>query len=179
MARQLAVFLWFVSSLSWASQSEPISMLSQEDLQNSDSVVHWLEKNGATTDQTEAKAFYSEGLKSKESQRWSPAAKMFGESALRYPSPQTISEYTYVMMKMLGQVRNREKAPLDARLRDMASAISLYESAIAANSLTQSLSGQDQKRITDYIICLKEFVATSRPSNDCPPAYYFSNNGNQ
>ena len=180
MQKLLAVFLWFASALAVASASPPeerAQLLSEDEVRNPQFVAEWLGARGTKVDQTDAKWFFSFGLKEKASRNWSAASKAFGESARRYPGPQALLEYADADLKMLGQVRAREGFPPGLLSEDMAHALGFYESSLAANGVTKTLSSREAKRLEQNVSCLKDYLRSSRPQRDCQPLTYFSRGG--
>lgn len=180
MQKLLAVFLCFASALAIAGASspkEPAQLLSEQEARNPQFVVQWLGSTGPKTDQTDAKWFFSFGLKAKASRNWSAASKAFGESMRRYPGPQALLEYADADLKMLGQVRAREGFPSRLVRGDMEHALGFYESSLAANGVTRTLSPQEAKRLEQNVSCLKSYLLSSRPQRDCQPLIYFSRSG--
>jgi hypothetical protein len=153
---------------------EPPQLLKEQDVKDPEFVVQWLSSAESKTDQKDAKWFFSIGLKEKKSKNWPAASKAFGESMRRYPSPQALFEYADSDLKMLGQVRAREGFPPGLVREDMVHALRLYETSLAANKVTNTLSAQEAKRIEQHASCLKNYLESSAPQSDCQPLKYFS-----
>jgi hypothetical protein len=180
MQKLLAVFLWFVSAFALATaplQKEPQQLLQEQQVRDARFVVEWLNSMGPKTNQKEAKWFFSFGLKEKEAKNWSAASKAFGESMIRYPSPQALLEYADADLRMLGPIRAREGFPSELVRGDMEHALGFYEAAVAANGVTRTLSSRDAKRLEQNVSCLKGFLQSHQQQNGCPPARYFSFSG--
>lgn len=180
MQRLLVVFLWFASAFASAASllpKEPQQLLKEQQARDPQFVVQWLNGMGLKTDQKDAKWFFSVGVKEKEAKNWSAASKAFGESMIRYPSPQALLEYADADLKMLGQVRAREGFPSKLVRGDMEHALGFYEAAVAANGVTKNLSPQDAKRLEQSVSCLRSHLQSSQPQNDCQPMTYFSSSG--
>ena len=177
MHSMLAACLWFASAL--ASAMSPPSkdspwLLSEQEVRNPAFVTQWLTGLGAGADRKEADWFYSLGMKKKQANNWSAAAKAFGESMRRYPGPRTLYEYAHAELKMLGKVRARQGFPRAAVRQDMEHALGFYEASLAANSVTSTLSLEEARRVEAYAACLRHHLQASRPPVACPPATYFS-----
>jgi hypothetical protein len=180
MRRLLALCLWFASAFASAASlapKEPLQLLKEQQARDPQFVVQWLNSVGAKTDQKDAKWFFSVGLKEKAARNWSAASKAFGESMIRYPSPQALLEYAEADLRMLGQVRAREGFPSQLVRGDMEHALGFYEAAVAANGVTKTLSPQDAKRLEHNASCLRRHLQSPQPQTDCEPATYFSSGG--
>ena len=177
MKKLLAAFLLFASALAVAASPPPDrlpKLLDEKEVKNPEFVSKWLAGYGSNVNQKEADWFYSLGVKQKESNNWSAAAKAFGESMRRYPRPHAISDYADAELKMMGEIRAREGFPPSKASEDMEHAIWLYKSSLAANSVTRTLSQAEARRIEEFVSCLAEYLKTSQPSGNCPPSMYFS-----
>lgn len=170
--------MWLASS--WAiafttSPSIPSQFINDKDLKNHEFIANWLTNVGPSkTDREDADRFFSLGLKAKQAKNWSGAAKMFGESMMRYPSPHALYESADSELRMLRQVRAREGFPPERVRKDMNNALDLYESSLAANGVTKTLSAQEIERIEQYVFCLKSYLQSPQPQTDCQPTVYFS-----
>ena len=178
MEKLLAVSLSFASALAFAAPATPEpapQLLRDEELLNPEFVVQWLNDVGPKTDQEDARRFFSSGLKAKESENWSAAGKMFGESMIRYPSPHALFEYVDADIKMLAYVRAREGFPAWRIRDDMEYFLGFYEASLAANGVTKTLPASEVERIGQHIACIKEYLASPRQQADCQPVtIYFS-----
>ena len=144
-------------------------VLNQDDLYKPEVVSAWLKKNGAKADKARAKLFYDEGVKAKKRKNWGLAGKGFGDSALRYPTPQAINETAEVELRMLGEIRDRNKDRKVHLKSDLASAESLYRSALAADSVLNTLSVEDKQRTRQNAECVSAYVKTGTAQSACAP----------
>lgn len=180
MQKLLALSLWFASAFASAASllpKESPPLIKEQQARDPQFVVQWLSSMGPKTDQKDAKWFFSAGVKEKEAKNWSAASKAFGESMIRYPSPQALLEYADADLKMLGQVRARDGFPSKFVRGDMEHALGFYEAAVAANGVTKTLSIQDTKRLEQNVACLRTYLQSSQPQSDCQPTTYFSGSG--
>ena len=178
MEKLLAVSLSLASALAFAAPATPEPaprLLEDEEVRNPGFVVQWLTETGPKADQEAARRFFSYGLEAKESKNWSAAGKMFAESMIRYPGPRALFEYADAKLRMLAYVRAREGFPAWRIRRDMERTLKLYETSLAANGVTKTLSAPEVERIGQHIACIKDYLASSRQQGDCQPVtIYFS-----
>jgi hypothetical protein len=178
MKKRLVLFLWFASASAIATSIAPWAppqFIKEQELKNPDFIVNWLTNVGPTkADEEDAKNFFSLGLKAQKSENWSGASKIFAESMIRYPDSRTLFEYTYSHLRMLGEMRARKRFSVLGIRGDMEYALRFYETSLAANGVTKTLSPQEIQDIEQYISCLKTYLRTSRPQTGCPPTVYFA-----
>jgi hypothetical protein len=62
--------------------------LTLEQAGNAEFVAMWLREKGAMANRKDAELFFEWGMQDKRRKYWSGAARAFGESMIRYPSPQ-------------------------------------------------------------------------------------------
>lgn len=179
MVKQSIHSMWLISlfllTISTSSLAKPFEgILKQRDLANPDYIVAWLRENSPQKEQiNDAKIFFKYGLKAT-----NPASTMksFGESAIRYPSPQTIIEYTNAELKMLGRdgfLHNK----IDINMADdMKRANLQYQSALAADGVLHSLSKKEKIVLQNNINCLTEYLNSGVQEKDCLPIKYFLDN---
>jgi hypothetical protein len=166
----LAGFVWLLSGMFCNAASQDFKYISQTQLSDAEFVANWLKVNKSGLDLKGATAAFELGQKYKRNKQWSAAAKGFGESAIRYPSPQTLTQYAEVKSLSLGAVRAREKVVDQYRLSDMTSLLRLYQSAVAANSVLASLSVKEKNQLQANVDCLGAFVAApDKPHKHCAP----------
>lgn len=150
MPKQLVRSLWFASALllpcACAFGDDP-PVLGQSDLKKPAAVSQWLKENGAIADKARAKAMFGAGVKAKEQKRFGPAAKAFGESAIYYPTPEAIREFADAELLTLGGIRERNKDRKWQKKSYLSSALSLYQSALAADSVLRTLSAEEKRRV--------------------------------
>ena len=169
MAKLLVRFLCLLSALFYSfAFSQETLRLGNDDLGKPEVVSAWLQKNGARADQKRAKEFFDGGVKAKKQQRWGPAGKSFGASALYYPTPQVLNEYANVKLHMLGEIRIRNKE--DKRQSDLHFAVSIYRSVLAANTILKTMNTEEESHIRHNIACVIAYLdSSSKLTSDCPP----------
>lgn len=143
--------------------------LEQGDEKNPALVADWLKANGATADKARAELFFKDGMKDKKRGAWGPAAKGFGASLLFYPSPHALSEYAYVRLRGLGETRAREKTFSQYKQSDLASVEPIYRSALAADSVLNTLSPSEKEQTRQNADCLAAFVQSAKMQANCRP----------
>jgi hypothetical protein len=174
MGKQWVQFMLFVSLLvlPLSSASERIShekLLTDKELEYPEFVVNWLKTEGANADMAMVGKSFQYGLKAKQQGRWGPAGKAFGESMIRYPSPQAIAEYINAELHDLGAVRAREKTVNRFKRKDMIHARKYYRSALAANTVTNTLSSEEKTQLQGNIQCLDYFIRFGKVQPTCRP----------
>ena len=166
----LAGLLWLLSGLFCSAASKDFNYVSQAQLGDAEFVAGWLKTNKSSLDLKGATTAFKLGQKYKKNRQWSSAAKSFGESAIRYPSPQTLMQYAEVKSLSLSAVRAREKVIAQYRVSDLTSTLRLYQSAVAANSVLASLSVAEKTKLQANVDCLSAFVAApDKPAENCAP----------
>lgn len=168
----ISLFLLIISNSSLANMFE--GLLKQKDLANPNYIVTWLKENSPQIEQiNDAKIFFEYGLKATNP---ASAMKSFGESAIRYPSPQAIIEYTNAELKMLGRdgfLHNK----IDINMaNDMKRANLQYQSALAADGVLNTLSEKEKTTLQNNINCLNEYLESGVQEKDCLPIKYFLDN---
>lgn len=178
MKKQLATWLLFASPLSFhfcnAQENSQNHILAIQEANNPEFVASWLKSN-KHIDQTTAKRLFAQGVKEKQRKAWSSASKYFGESMIRYPRPETLSEYIDSNLQMLVQVRKREGSIHEKLASDMTYALSFYRSALSADAVLRSLSETERTRIQGHVDCLQAYAASGRPDMDCQPLHWYYN----
>ena len=131
----LAGLLWLLSGLFCSAASQDFNYVSPAQLGDAEFVASWLKTNKSSLDLKGATSAFKLGQKYTKNRLWPSAAKSFGESAIRYSSPQTLMQCAEVKSLSLGAVRAREKVIAQYKLADLTFTLRLYQSAVAANSL--------------------------------------------
>lgn len=164
----LAASLAVMGGLAQAQPAPP--MLSEDDARDPAAVVRWLQTH-QVKDRQEVQWFFMQGMRERQRGNLSAAVKAFGESMVRYPSPQALSEYADTQLRMLSQVRSREGNLQDRMQADMALTLDFYRSALAANSVLGTLTEAQKNRLQGQADCVAAFVATGQvdSARDCPP----------
>ncbi|MCW7536989.1 hypothetical protein OOT46_03860 [Aquabacterium sp. A7-Y] len=176
MARQLALLLWFASVLPLAHASESSatgpSELSQKDLGNPKAVETWLKENGAKAhkaDKKNSQRAYEYGQLKKQRKEWGAAAKAFGESALFYPTPKALNEYADNWLRMLGEIRQREKTYGERWQADLSEAEATYRTALAADSVLKLMTDKERQQTRKNAECLADYIKSQVKQGDCLP----------
>lgn len=149
-----------------AIQPQP---LKQGDEGNPALIAAWLKTNAVTADKTRAEQFFKFGLKEKKRGAWGPAGKGFGASLLFYPSPHALSEYAYVRLRGLGEIRAREKTFSQYKQSDLASVEPIYRSVLAADSVLNTLNATEKEQTRQNADCLAAFVQSAKMQANCRP----------
>ena len=180
MGKQSVRSLWLIKgafvALMGCANAGPVptaEVLTQENLSEPDTVSEWLRKNPGGLEKKEAAFSYGEGLKYKSKKDWSAAAKSFGESAIRYPSPQVLTEYVTASLRMLGEIRARRGDTTLGVDRDMDYALLQYRSVMAADSVLDTLSEREKMQVEANIACLSDYLRTRQIPAECQPFEYY------
>lgn len=172
MARRWALSLWFASALALsgcdARQPQETRLLTEQEARDAQFVAQWLQKNG-TEDRKEAQQFFQQALLEKQRQNWSAAAKAFGESMIRYPSPQALAGYADADLQMLASVRARDRNAQEHAKADTAHALEFYRAALSADAVLKTLPVQEKDRILRNADCLAAYAASGTSVADCQP----------
>ena len=173
MARLLALSLWFASvfALPGCNAQESAQAgkyLTESEAGNAEFVSRWLAKHRAA-DQKDAQQFMQQALREKQRSNWSAATKAFGESMIRYPSPQALAGYAEAELRMLGAVRARDKNVNEHMAADMKHALAFYESALSANAVLRTLPAQESEQLQKSVDCLKAYLASASKQAGCVP----------
>lgn len=170
-SRWFGSLLAFVSALAFASGTLPVR-LEQDDLYRPAVISAWLKANGATADKALAEEFFEAGVKAKKRGAkgdWGPAVKSFCASALYYPAPKTLIECAEVQLQSLGASRRREKTVAQFKRSDMTSIEAIYRSALAADTVLNTLSPAEKKGIRQNADCLSAFNISGKVAVNCQP----------
>jgi len=143
--------------------------LNQRQLSEPDVVAQWLRDNPEGVDKKGAAFSFNEGLKYKSKKYWSAAAKSFGESAIRNPTPQVLTEYVAANLRMLGEIRARNGNTSLGVERDMDYALMQYQTVMAAHNVLGALSAHDKTRVEADIACLTDYARTRLAPAGCQP----------
>ncbi|WMD22369.1 hypothetical protein RAS12_08320 [Achromobacter seleniivolatilans] len=169
--------LWLSAFLVWAgpvySDSLSGEFLTQKQLTKPEVITKWLQDNPEGVDKKGAAFSFDEGLKYKRRKYWSAAAKSFGESAIRYPSPQVLTEYAMANLYMLGEIRTQKGNTQLGVEADINYAIMQYRSVMAADKTLNALSEAEKIQIKENIECLTDYLKTRRASRECQPLKYY------
>ncbi|SEI56396.1 hypothetical protein [Achromobacter sp. NFACC18-2] len=175
MENRSARLLWLISgalvALIGCAEAEPVppAVLTQRQLSDPQAVSQWLRENPGGVDAKGAAFAYDEGQKYKSRNDWSAAAKSFGESAIRYPTPQVLTEYVTAILRMLGEIRARKGATSLGIEGDMNFALLQYQSVMAADDVLDSLTEHEKKLVQANIACLGNFLKSRQVAGDCQP----------
>lgn len=151
------------------AESPTRQQLTQKQLSEPDVVAQWLRDNPEGVDKKGATFSFNEGLKYKSKKYWSAAAKSFGESAIRNPTPQVLTEYVAATLRMLGEIRTRNGTTSLGVERDMDHALSQYRSVLAADNVLGTLSIRDKRQVEADIACLTDYARTRLAPAGCKP----------
>ncbi len=180
MERRLVLLLWFVSFL-WSgcalaeNKSTAAPFLTEEEVANPQFVTDWLKKNGQTTHRKDADWFFDVGLRDKQNKNWSAATKAFGESMIRYPSPQALAEYAEAELRMLGEIRARQKNFDANKLSDLSHALNFFKSALAADSVLNAMPKEDNERVRSNVECLDAYIRSGKAQGPCAALEAYGN----
>lgn len=173
MGKRLVLLLWFASILwsgcAMAQEKTAVpNYLTEEEAGTPQFVSTWLKEKGATADRKEADWYFELGVREKQKKNWSAATKAFGESMIRYPSPQALAEYAVAELRMMGEVRSRQKSIDSNKLSDLAHALGYYKSALSADSVLNTLPKDDNEQIRLNVECLDAYVQSGKVQGNCP-----------
>jgi hypothetical protein len=164
---KLAIALGLLSAFAASAQEPPL--LTQEQLLGDPAAVAaWLRENASKADRKTAAVFARLGSKDKARGYWSAASKAYGESAIHYPDPAILLEYTRVRTLDLASVRAHNKRP-DLIASDAESFLKLYQVVRAAQGELASLSTKQVAKVEQAIQCLSAPSAASQVPTDCEP----------
>lgn len=164
--------LWLSSVfilLSASVQGDSISPLGQEDLVDPSKISAWLLANKTDGKKADAEFFYKEGLRAKKVGAWGAAGKGFGASAQIFPAPKTLIEYANARLNNMSDIHARAKNVEKQGHTDMRYIESLYRSAVAADTILNTLSKKEKKEVRKNVDCLAVFVQTGKFVRECPP----------
>lgn len=166
-SRKLVLGLGLLGS--FAAHAQPPRLLTQEELLGDPpAVATWLRENAPRADMKTAATFAKLGAKYKARGDWSAASKAYGESAIHYPDPVVVLEYTRARTLELAGVRAFNQRP-DLIASDAASFLKLYQVVHAAQGQLGSLHTDQVAKVEQAIQCLSAPGAASRAPTDCEP----------
>lgn len=173
MARLLALSLWFASvfvlpGCNAQESTKATKLLTESEAGNAEFVSRWLTQHRAAN-QKEAQRFLQQGEREKQRGNWSGATKAFGESMIRYPSPQALAGYAEAELRMLGAVRARDKNMNEHVAVDVKHALAFYEAALSANTVLGTLPAQEVEQLRKNVDCLKANLAAANKQPGCAP----------
>ncbi len=163
----LNCILWFECASAQDKSAAP-GFLTVEQAGNPQFVVDWLKQRGTAVDWTEAGRFFEVGMGEKQKRNWSAATKGFGESMIRYPSPQALAEYAEAELRMLGETRSRDKSYEQNKLPDLANALNYIRSALAADAVLGTMPKADRDKAQLNANCLPAYIQSGRSQGICP-----------
>ena len=154
----------------FASGNVPLSKsLEQDDLTKPAVIAAWLKTHSATAKRDEAALLFKNASKDKNRGAWGPAVKGFGMSALRYPAPATLVEYADASLASARIARERDQPDLRSDMKNMAYIESIYRSALAADSVLDTLSRVEKLQTRQNADCLAFFVQSGTIPSRCTP----------
>ncbi len=169
MAIRSVVWLCAGSLFACAAAFAASPMLSQAQLHEPAAVAGWLKEYGHGADREGAARAHAEGVRDVQRRDYGAAVKGFGESALRYPSPQAILAYTDAQLRFLGGLRahNKNRAKhLDSDLRLFES---LYRSALASNAVLSTLDAHERRAVQVHADCIVAYRRAKSGAARCAP----------
>ena len=168
MVKLLVRFLCILNILFCGFVSgQDIPKLDSGDLSEPELISFWVQENGEKVDKKRANEFFDDGVKEKKQQRWGPAVKSFGSSALHYPTPEVLNEYADVSLRSLGQLRAWKKE--DKRQSDLSYIVSLYRSVLAANTVLKTMNLKEEVHVRHNIACITAYMDSAKLISDCTP----------
>ena len=179
MRMRSARLLWLVHGMLVALMARahadpmPARVLTQMQLSKPEIVSAWLRLHPAGVEEREAALSYQAGLEQKGRKDWSGAAKSFGESAIRHPSPQVLAEYVTANLHMLGEIRTRNGATSLGLDGDMDFALRHYLSVMAADEVLGTLSEREKGQVKANIACLADYLKSRQAPGVCLPFEYY------
>jgi hypothetical protein len=173
MRSVLAFFLWFAGTLwigcAWAQDNYAASgFLTVAQTGDPQFVVDWLKRNGTVVDRTEADRYFEVGNRENQKKNWSATTKAFGESMIRYPSPQALVAYAEAELRMLGEIRSRDRSFDQNKLPDLSEALHYTRSAMAADGVLGAMSKAEQSKAQLNADCLAAYIQSGKIQGICP-----------
>jgi hypothetical protein len=179
MQKRLARSLWCASSLILLSGllgagTPAQGEWNQRALSQPEAVSAWLQANTQTADRRMAQLSFEMGMKAQKQGRWSPAVKAFAESALDFPTPAALVGYADNQLRSLSSVRARNKDTSKAK-DDLASALALYRSALAADAQLKQLAAPALAELKADEACLDAHLkADGKQAAACRPVQIYA-----
>lgn len=173
MEKRWVLLLWCVSVLwfGYASAQEKMAapgFLTVEQAGDPQFVAEWLKQNGTAVDRTEADRIFEVGMREKQKKNWSAAMKAFGESMIRFPSPQALAQYAEAELRMLGEIRLRDKSYDQNKLPDLAHALNYTRSALSADAVLETMPKADRDKAQLNADCLAAYIQSGKSQGICP-----------
>lgn len=168
MATPLAASLSF-SSVLLIAQAAAGAPLTQQEISQPDAVVAWLRQNEGVADKAFAQQAFDEGLQTKKRKDWGASIKAFGDSSAHYPTPRALIEYAEAYLRMLGQLKPRNKPSPEEQRRQLATGEATYRAALAADTVLKQLTDQERKQTQQNADCLAEYLKSSVKPRHCLP----------
>ena len=163
------------ASLGAAIQLDPLKDSDQADPAL---LIAWLKTYGATADKAGAAVLFKRGLKEKKKGAWHRAVTNFCEGALYYPTPQALSECANAHLQSSGdyyrgitlaQSEREERERIEAIRAGMKYPESIYRSALAVDTVLNTLSAAEKKQTRQNADCLSVFVKSGKVQINCQP----------
>ena len=136
-------------------------------------VTRWLRERGPGANRKDAELFFEWGVQDRRRRHWSGAVKDFGESMIRYPGPEVLIAYANAELRLLGDIRAKDKNIALHGPADMKRALSFYEAALAADGILNSLPADEKELVQKNVESMKVYLRTGKQQPDCPPLQYF------
>ena len=169
MAIRSVVLLCASSLLAGAAARAAPPMLSQGQLHEPAAVAGWLKEYGHGADRDGAALAHAEGVKDVQRRDFGAAVKGFGESALRYPSPQAILAYTDAQLRFLGGLRAHNKNRAKHQDSDLRLFESLYRSALASNAVLATMNASERRGVQGHADCIAAYRRAKAGAARCAP----------
>jgi hypothetical protein len=173
MEKRRVLLLWCVSVL-WfgcaSAQEKTVAPtnLTVEQAGDPRSVADWLKQNGTAVDRAEADRFFEVGMHENQKKNWSAATKAFGESMIRYPSPQALVAYAEAELRMLGEIRSRDRSFDQNKLPDLSQALHYTRSAMAADAVLGTMPKAERRNAQLNADCLAAYIQSGQHQSICP-----------
>lgn len=171
MARPSALLLSFASLLAVGSPAaRAVSPLLTDDaLRQPERVSQWLRQHPQPVPPRDIQHWLEMGKKASAKRNWSAATKAYGEAAIRFPGGRTLSAYADAELRMMGQIRARNKAGTLHMAEDLTQAMRLWQSALAAEAVIDEMSPAQETVLRMQLTCAAQYLRTGRIEQNCPP----------
>ena len=172
MARPLAALLSFSFLVFFAPACADVAtapLLTDEQLEQPAQVSAWLKQHAANADKQTAKEMYQFGLKEMKRNSYDSATKAFGDSAIRFPTPQALNAYADARLRGLGGIREHNKNRSEHLDRDLRHVESIYRSALASDATVPAMSEQERVQTKAYLDCMVAYRRDRSGVATCPP----------
>ena len=163
----LVLILWLTPGFALGSDQA----LKQGEELIPDKVEQKLRRGVSAEDKQIARELLDSGLKlfvkNCYENNWGPIMKALGASAQYYPTPYILSLYGQLSIRSLAAPHLDQS--IKAKRNDLEYALKYYESALAAQRVTQQLTADEAREIQSQRDCIKNYLNTNKLDRKCKP----------